>query len=173
MLRWAKKKPCLANSPLSEMIHFLVRNIFCSHISKKRQLQVSCCASRSKSPIRAFAWHPHVVKFAYALADDSIRVHTGTSELVPTLKHKLQKNISNLQWQWERFSLLPWRQWNPLIFIRIDKIVLHISIIFRHCNLTFLDILDAFVVVFYKKSSRKNFTRIVKQLTKMKSTLNW
>ncbi|CAG2248294.1 Aladin [Mytilus edulis] len=47
-------------------------------------------------------WHPHTVKFAYALQDDSINVHMGKSDLVPVLKHKLQKNVADLSWQvWE------------------------------------------------------------------------
>ncbi|WAQ93984.1 AAAS-like protein [Mya arenaria] len=37
--------------------------------------------------------------FSPHLADDSIRVHCGSTELVPTLKHKLQKNIADLKWQ--------------------------------------------------------------------------
>ncbi|XP_052784530.1 aladin-like [Mya arenaria] len=60
----------------------------------------------STSPIKAFDWHPHVVKFAYALQDDSIRVHCGSTELVPTLKHKLQKNIADLKWQPNSSSIL-------------------------------------------------------------------
>jgi uncharacterized protein with WD repeat len=44
---------------------------------------------RKKSPVHAFSWHPHTVKFAYALQDDSIHVHMGRSDIVPTLKHKL------------------------------------------------------------------------------------
>lgn len=55
--------------------------------------------SRSRSPVKAFAWHPHTLKFAYALGDDSIKVHSGKSDLVPTLKHKLQKNVADLAWQ--------------------------------------------------------------------------
>uniref|UniRef100_A0A8W8M5L6 Aladin n=1 Tax=Magallana gigas TaxID=29159 RepID=A0A8W8M5L6_MAGGI len=53
----------------------------------------------SRSPVKAFAWHPHTLKFAYALGDDSIKVHSGKSDLVPTLKHKLQKNVADLAWQ--------------------------------------------------------------------------
>ncbi|WAQ93995.1 AAAS-like protein [Mya arenaria] len=44
------------------------------------------------------SFSPHLA-FAYALQDDSIRVHCGSTELVPTLKHKLQKNIADLKWQ--------------------------------------------------------------------------
>ena len=54
---------------------------------------------RSNSPVKAFAWHPHTVKFAYAIQDDSVRIHSQNSELVPILKHKLQKNVAALAWQ--------------------------------------------------------------------------
>ncbi|XP_050388473.1 aladin [Patella vulgata] len=53
----------------------------------------------SHSPIRAFAWHPHVTKFAYALHDDSIKVHSMGNTLVPVLKHKLQKYVADISWQ--------------------------------------------------------------------------
>ncbi|XP_064613743.1 aladin-like [Liolophura sinensis] len=51
------------------------------------------------SPVRAFSWHPHITKLAVALHDDSIVVHSATSEIVPTLKCKLQKNVADLAWQ--------------------------------------------------------------------------
>lgn len=60
----------------------------------------------SRSPVKAFAWHPHTLKFAYALGDDSIKVHSGKSDLVPTLKHKLQKNVADLAWQPQSASVL-------------------------------------------------------------------
>uniref|UniRef100_A0A4W3JC59 Aladin WD repeat nucleoporin n=1 Tax=Callorhinchus milii TaxID=7868 RepID=A0A4W3JC59_CALMI len=49
--------------------------------------------------LRAFAWHPHTDKFAVALLDDSIRVYNSQSETVPTLKHRLQKNVAALAWK--------------------------------------------------------------------------
>ncbi|XP_064408544.1 aladin isoform X1 [Latimeria chalumnae] len=50
-------------------------------------------------PLRAFAWHPHTDKFAVALLDDSIRVYNAKSETIPTLKHRLQKNVAVLAWK--------------------------------------------------------------------------
>ncbi|XP_060560181.1 aladin-like [Ruditapes philippinarum] len=59
------------------------------------------------SQIKAFAWHPHTLKFSYALKDDTVRVHANFTELasslkhtelVPILKHKLQKNVACLAW---------------------------------------------------------------------------
>ncbi|XP_033762982.1 LOW QUALITY PROTEIN: aladin-like [Pecten maximus] len=60
----------------------------------------------ASSPVRAFAWHPHTTKFAYAMEDDSIKVHMARNELVPTLKHKLQKNVSDLAWRPQSASVL-------------------------------------------------------------------
>ncbi|XP_078064693.1 aladin, partial [Mustelus asterias] len=50
-------------------------------------------------PLRAFAWHPHTYKFALGLLDDSIRVYNWKSETVPTLKHRLQKDVSVVAWK--------------------------------------------------------------------------
>ncbi|XP_053312167.1 aladin [Spea bombifrons] len=49
--------------------------------------------------LRAFAWHPHTNKFALALLDDSIRVYTSGSHTVPTLKHRLQKDVASMAWK--------------------------------------------------------------------------
>ncbi|EPQ09561.1 Aladin [Myotis brandtii] len=52
----------------------------------------SCC-------LRVFAWHPHTNKFAVALLDDSIRVYNVNSTIVPSLKHRLQRNVAALAWK--------------------------------------------------------------------------
>ncbi|CAH2224751.1 aladin isoform X2 [Pelobates cultripes] len=49
--------------------------------------------------LRAFAWHPHTNKFALALLDDSIRVYTSGSPTIPTLKHRLQKDVASMAWK--------------------------------------------------------------------------
>ncbi|XP_062485133.1 aladin isoform X1 [Pezoporus occidentalis] len=49
--------------------------------------------------IRAFAWHPHTSKFAVALLDDSIRVYNSSSATIPSLKHRLQRNVAALAWK--------------------------------------------------------------------------
>ncbi|KAM4700055.1 aladin [Discoglossus pictus] len=49
--------------------------------------------------LRAFVWHPHTSKFALALLDDSIRVYTAGSTTVPTLKHRLQKDVASMAWK--------------------------------------------------------------------------
>ncbi|XP_029450944.1 aladin isoform X2 [Rhinatrema bivittatum] len=49
--------------------------------------------------LRAFAWHPHTSKFALALLDDSIRVYNINSTTIPTLKHRLQKNVAAMLWK--------------------------------------------------------------------------
>ncbi|XP_071588928.1 aladin isoform X2 [Heliangelus exortis] len=49
--------------------------------------------------IRAFSWHPHTSKFAVALLDDSIRVYNSTSATIPSLKHRLQRNVAAMAWK--------------------------------------------------------------------------
>ncbi|XP_066423852.1 aladin isoform X1 [Molothrus aeneus] len=49
--------------------------------------------------VRAFAWHPHTNKFAVALLDDSIRVYNSNSATVPSLKHRLQRNVAAMAWK--------------------------------------------------------------------------
>uniref|UniRef100_A0A8B9L8C6 Aladin seven-bladed propeller domain-containing protein n=1 Tax=Astyanax mexicanus TaxID=7994 RepID=A0A8B9L8C6_ASTMX len=53
----------------------------------------------SDSAIRSFAWHPHTDKFAVALLDDSIKIYNSRSATAPTLKHRLQRNVSAMQWK--------------------------------------------------------------------------
>ncbi|XP_073519048.1 aladin [Phyllobates terribilis] len=49
--------------------------------------------------LRSFAWHPHTNKFALALVDDSIRIYTTGSPTIPTLKHRLQKDVASMAWK--------------------------------------------------------------------------
>uniref|UniRef100_A0A8V1A1E1 Aladin WD repeat nucleoporin n=1 Tax=Gallus gallus TaxID=9031 RepID=A0A8V1A1E1_CHICK len=49
--------------------------------------------------IRAFAWHPHTSKFAVALLDDSVRVYNSSSATIPSLKHRLQRNVAAVAWK--------------------------------------------------------------------------
>ncbi|KAJ8336407.1 hypothetical protein SKAU_G00376270 [Synaphobranchus kaupii] len=53
----------------------------------------------SDCAVRGFAWHPHTDKFAVALLDDSIRIYNSKSATCPTLKHRLQRSVSALQWK--------------------------------------------------------------------------
>ncbi|XP_076859110.1 aladin isoform X2 [Brachyhypopomus gauderio] len=52
-----------------------------------------------ESAVRSFAWHPHTHKFAVALLDDSIKIFNSRSAAAPTLKHRLQRSVSALQWK--------------------------------------------------------------------------
>ncbi|XP_028842607.1 aladin isoform X2 [Denticeps clupeoides] len=53
----------------------------------------------SDGAVRGFAWHPHTDKFAVALLDDTIRIYNSKSATSPTLKHRLQRSVSSLQWK--------------------------------------------------------------------------
>lgn len=70
------------------------------NLSREEMINVfSCVSSWKNSSIRAFAWHPHVAKFVVAWQDDSVRVYTLSSDLVPILEHKQQKAVSCLAWR--------------------------------------------------------------------------
>ncbi|ELU13945.1 hypothetical protein CAPTEDRAFT_174161 [Capitella teleta] len=57
--------------------------------------------------VRSFAWHPHTTKFAVALRDDSVRVHSARKgDIIPTLRHKLQKGVISLAWKSSSASVL-------------------------------------------------------------------
>lgn len=59
------------------------------------------------SSIRCLAWHPHTTKLAVSLHDDSIKVYTAKKgDIVPTLKHKLQKCVADLAWKPHSASIL-------------------------------------------------------------------
>lgn len=49
--------------------------------------------------IRAFAWHPHTIKFAVAFRDDSVKIFSSDNKLNPTLKYRQQKGVCDLAWR--------------------------------------------------------------------------
>lgn len=51
------------------------------------------------SPIRCIAWHPFQTKIAIAASDDSVRIYSSDSKLVPLLKCKQQRNVTCLEWR--------------------------------------------------------------------------
>lgn len=51
------------------------------------------------SPIRFISWHPHCTKLAIAASDDSVRIYSTESTLVPILKSKLQRGVSCVGWR--------------------------------------------------------------------------
>lgn len=56
-------------------------------------------ANWDDSVVRCFAWHPYVTKCAVALRDDSIRIYSISSAVMPVLKHKQQKGIAHMTWK--------------------------------------------------------------------------
>jgi len=59
-------------------------------------------ACRSNSIVRCFAWHPHAPKYALALHDDSVCIHQAQpSDIVPTLKHKMQLSVADIAWKYD------------------------------------------------------------------------
>ncbi|KAL0274599.1 UNVERIFIED_CONTAM: hypothetical protein PYX00_002694 [Menopon gallinae] len=53
----------------------------------------------SVSPIRCIEWHPHATKLAVAAKDDSVRIYSTDTSLIPILKCKSQSNITSLAWR--------------------------------------------------------------------------
>lgn len=56
--------------------------------------------------VRAFAWHPQTPKFAVASHGDLVRVYAPNVSIVPLLKHKSQRNITDMAWKPYCASLL-------------------------------------------------------------------
>ncbi|XP_075238272.1 aladin-like isoform X2 [Lycorma delicatula] len=49
--------------------------------------------------IRCIDWHPHCTKLAIAAKDDSVRIYSSHTKLIPLLKCKTQRNVSSLAWR--------------------------------------------------------------------------
>lgn len=59
---------------------------------------------RKDAYVRCLAWHPHANKFAVALKDDSIKIYQANRlNLIPLLKHKLQKAVTDMGWRFVTF----------------------------------------------------------------------
>lgn len=67
--------------------------------SKFAQPALSYSQSHKNSIIRGFAWHPHTEKFAIVCRDDSIRIHSLKANIVPVLKHRMQKEVADIMWK--------------------------------------------------------------------------
>lgn len=52
-----------------------------------------------RSPIRCICWHPNTFKMAVSASDDSVRIYTDGTGVVPQLKCGQQKNISSMAWR--------------------------------------------------------------------------
>uniref|UniRef100_A0A8B9GFQ0 Aladin WD repeat nucleoporin n=1 Tax=Amazona collaria TaxID=241587 RepID=A0A8B9GFQ0_9PSIT len=65
----------------------------------REPLTLPRASPRAGCSIRAFSWHPHTSKFAVALLDDSIRVYNSSSATIPSLKHRLQRNVAAVAWK--------------------------------------------------------------------------
>lgn len=71
-----------------------------SNIDKRNLIaSVSQVKDWFNSPVRYIAWHPHCTKLAIASSDDSVRIYSSESNLVPVLKSKLQRGISCVAWR--------------------------------------------------------------------------
>ncbi|XP_037290581.2 aladin [Rhipicephalus microplus] len=53
----------------------------------------------ARGHVRAFAWHPQCPKFAVASHGDMIRVYAPNMSITPVLKHRSQRNITDMAWK--------------------------------------------------------------------------
>lgn len=80
------------------MVSFYVRP--CLYESGTKLIsKISSTNDWENSPIRCLAWHPHITKLAVAALDDTIRIYSTDSNLVPVLKLRRQRNITCMQWR--------------------------------------------------------------------------
>ncbi|MCL4136203.1 UNVERIFIED_CONTAM: hypothetical protein GTU68_044834, partial [Idotea baltica] len=67
--------------------------------SKQTSMQILDTSLQVNSGcVLRIAWHPHTSTLAAAYGDDSIRVFGKGRSLTPLLKHRLQKQITQIQW---------------------------------------------------------------------------
>ncbi|KAK2156791.1 hypothetical protein NP493_1929g00000 [Ridgeia piscesae] len=87
-----------------------LRGTICPHLMMTNEDMVAEFSPNSNwrdAYIRCFAWHPHTMKFAIALQDDSVKVYIGCkTDVTPTLKHKLQKGVADVAWSYMSSSIL-------------------------------------------------------------------
>ncbi|KAJ9587941.1 hypothetical protein L9F63_018616 [Diploptera punctata] len=79
-----------------------VRNTFHPHLRESGDKLIAAVSQTrvwSMSPVRCISWHPHCVKLAVAAWDDSVRVYTFGTSLIPILKYKNQRAVSCLAWR--------------------------------------------------------------------------
>ncbi|KAK2146711.1 hypothetical protein LSH36_586g00020 [Paralvinella palmiformis] len=73
------------------------------------------------SQVRCLAWHPHTTKLAISLHDDSIKVYPAKKgDIIPTLKHKLQKCVADLAWKPHSASILAVACQNCVLLWKVD-----------------------------------------------------
>uniref|UniRef100_A0A4W5M562 Achalasia, adrenocortical insufficiency, alacrimia n=1 Tax=Hucho hucho TaxID=62062 RepID=A0A4W5M562_9TELE len=81
---------------------------------------VAPCVSGRNCAVRSFAWHPHTEKCAVSLLDDSIKIYNPKSATTPTLKHRLQRSVTALQWKPLCASVLAVACHNCLLVWHVD-----------------------------------------------------
>eukprot|EP00058_Branchiostoma_floridae_P006547 XP_002592035.1 hypothetical protein BRAFLDRAFT_79624 [Branchiostoma floridae] len=103
----------------------MVQTQYCGQLSNEDMIATFAeNADWYHSAIRAFCWHPHIHKFAVALRDNSIKVYSRTSKIVPLLKHKVQKGVSALAWEPQCASVLAVGCQNCVLIWHVDPMSL-------------------------------------------------
>ncbi|KAK8756282.1 hypothetical protein V5799_001015 [Amblyomma americanum] len=81
---------------------FYKQGLFFPHLllsSEDMCKEFSLALDWSKGHVRAFAWHPNCMKFAVASHGDMIRVYSPDASITPMLKHRSQRNITDMAWK--------------------------------------------------------------------------
>lgn len=81
---------------------FYKQGLFFPHLllsSEDMCKEFSLALDWSKGQVRAFTWHPHCAKFAVASHGDMIRVYSTDASITPMLKHRSQRNITDMAWK--------------------------------------------------------------------------
>lgn len=101
-----------------------VRNLFVKQrVESTTQIISEYSQTRlwESSPIRCFTWHPYCTKIAVAGLDDIVRIYSSdSSNFVPLLKCKQQKNVSCLAWRPMSLSELAVGCENQIIIWNVD-----------------------------------------------------
>ncbi|GAB6026590.1 hypothetical protein CHUAL_013003 [Chamberlinius hualienensis] len=106
-LRWSKK----------------LRSAFYPHLTltDENMLQEFVTVTDWKNgPIRAFAWHEQLEKFAVAFHDDQVKIFSSNTLASPVLKYALQKNVTDLKWRPFTASVLAVATGNGVAIWTID-----------------------------------------------------
>lgn len=81
---------------------FYKQGLFFPHLllsSEDMCKEFSMALDWSRGHVRAFAWHPQCPKFAVASHGDMVRVYAPDTSIMPMLKHKSQRNITDMAWK--------------------------------------------------------------------------
>lgn len=84
---------------LSNTVKFFLRPHLKDRATATGGARFSQTRDWTKSPIRVICWHPNTFKMSVAASDDSIRIYTDGTGIVPQLKCGQQRGITSMAWR--------------------------------------------------------------------------